>query len=58
MVTLPLRDERLTGAAVASRVGYTSDVAFAATYRRLFGVPRPSGDATSRLHRAALPPGE
>lgn len=34
-----LRDERLTVAAVAARVGYTSDVAFAATFRRVFGVP-------------------
>ena len=34
-----LRDERLTVAAVAARVGYTSEVAFAAAFRRTFGVP-------------------
>ena len=34
-----LRDERLTVAAVAARVGYTSEVAFAAAFRRAFGVP-------------------
>nr|WP_221381469.1 AraC family transcriptional regulator [Actinoplanes polyasparticus] len=34
-----LRNEHLTVAAVAARVGYTSDVAFAATFRRAFGVP-------------------
>ncbi|HEX8929207.1 MAG TPA: AraC family transcriptional regulator, partial [Actinomycetota bacterium] len=34
-----LRDERLTVAAVAARVGYTSEVAFAARFRRAFGVP-------------------
>ncbi|MBM2615500.1 AraC family transcriptional regulator [Actinoplanes sp. LDG1-06] len=34
-----LRDERLTVAAVAARVGYRSDVAFAATFRRVVGVP-------------------
>lgn len=34
-----LRDERLTVAAVAARVGYTSDVAFAAAFRREMGVP-------------------
>jgi AraC-like DNA-binding protein len=45
-----LRDERLTVAAVAARVGYTSDVAFAATFRRVFGVP----PATWR--RATSPP--
>jgi AraC-like DNA-binding protein len=32
-----LRDERLTVAAVATRVGYTSEVAFAARFRRAFG---------------------
>ena len=34
-----LRDERLTVAAVAARVGYTSDVAFATTFRRVVGLP-------------------
>ncbi|MCY1138909.1 AraC family transcriptional regulator [Actinoplanes sp. Pm04-4] len=34
-----LAEERLTVAAVATRVGYTSDVAFAAAFRRVFGVP-------------------
>jgi AraC-like DNA-binding protein len=34
-----LRDERLTVAAVARRVGYASDAAFAATFRRVVGVP-------------------
>ncbi|GAA0811208.1 AraC family transcriptional regulator [Spirilliplanes yamanashiensis] len=34
-----LRDERLTVAAVAGRVGYTSDVAFAAAFRREVGAP-------------------
>jgi AraC-like DNA-binding protein len=34
-----LRDERLTVAAVASRVGYGSDVAFAAAFRRAHGLP-------------------
>jgi AraC-like DNA-binding protein len=34
-----LRDERLTVSAVAARVGYTSDVAFAAMFRRETGVP-------------------
>ncbi|MCO8275039.1 cupin domain-containing protein [Actinoplanes sp. TRM 88003] len=34
-----LRDERLTVAAVAARVGYTSGVAFAATFRRVLGIP-------------------
>jgi AraC-like DNA-binding protein len=33
-----LRDERLTVAAVATRVGYTSDVAFAAAFRREVGL--------------------
>ena len=37
-----LRDERLTVAAVAARVGYTSDVAFTAAFRRVFGLP-PAG---------------
>jgi len=34
-----LRDERLTVAAVATRVGYSSEVAFAAAFRRAAGVP-------------------
>ncbi len=34
-----LRDERLTVAAVAARVGYGSDVAFAAAFRREVGAP-------------------
>ena len=34
-----LRDERLTVAAVAARVGYGSEVALATAFRRAFGVP-------------------
>jgi AraC-like DNA-binding protein len=34
-----LRDDRLTVAAVATRVGYSSEAAFAATFRRVFGEP-------------------
>lgn len=34
-----LRDERLTVAAVAARVGYTSEVAFAVAFRRGVGMP-------------------
>ncbi|WP_433359987.1 AraC family transcriptional regulator [Actinoplanes sp. CA-142083] len=34
-----LRDERLTVAAVAARVGYASEGAFAARFRQAFGVP-------------------
>jgi transcriptional regulator GlxA family with amidase domain len=33
-----LRDQRATVAAVAAQVGYTSDVAFAAAFKREFGV--------------------
>ncbi|SNY23368.1 AraC family transcriptional regulator [Paractinoplanes atraurantiacus] len=36
---LLLRDERLTVAAVAARVGYTSEFAFASAFRRAYGVP-------------------
>ncbi|GAA0465959.1 AraC family transcriptional regulator [Paractinoplanes deccanensis] len=36
---LLLRDERLTVAAAARRVGYTSEFAFAAAFRRAYGVP-------------------
>ncbi|MFG1993419.1 cupin domain-containing protein [Actinoplanes sp. NPDC048988] len=36
---LLLRDERLTVAAVAARVGYSSEFAFAAAFRRAYGVP-------------------
>jgi AraC-like DNA-binding protein len=42
-----LRDERLTVASVAARVGYTSEFAFAAAFRRAYGVP----PATSRRRR-------
>ncbi|MEV4343153.1 AraC family transcriptional regulator [Actinoplanes sp. NPDC049596] len=34
-----LRDERLTVAATARRVGYSSEFAFAAAFRRAYGVP-------------------
>jgi transcriptional regulator GlxA family with amidase domain len=33
-----LRDQRVTVLAVATQVGYTSDVAFAAAFKREFGL--------------------
>jgi len=44
-----LRDERMTVAAVAARVGYASDVAFSAAFKRETGVPPATWRRSSTL---------